>query len=203
MDTSVLVLGEGTKPPLPLKSSLHTEAARGPAEWPVENAKDFSSSEAGRQKTSSCTTVLSHELFALISVPCYLSSQDWGPFIIPSVMARSNLHCQRLKPVTSSNSITRTGTKQKLVRWLRPQTTATLVPLLYQDGPTDGKARFPGQVRPTLAVSTTHSRIWPCLPSQSLQVEYYASHRLVTLTLLYFSYKTMIVLKSSPQMLPF
>lgn len=144
-----------------------------------------------------------HKLFALISVPCYLSSQDWGPFIIPSVMARSNLHCQRLKPVTSSNSISCTGTKQKLVRWLRPQTTATLDPLLYQDGPTGGKARFPGQVRPTLAVSTTHSRIWPRLPSQSLQVEYYASHGLVTLTFLYFSYKTMIVLKSSPQTLPF
>lgn len=51
------------------------------------------------------------------SLPGYLSSQDWGPFIIPSVTARSNLHCQRLKPVTSSNSIPRTGPKQKLVRW--------------------------------------------------------------------------------------
>lgn len=86
---------------------------------------------------------------------------------------------------------------------LRPQTTATLVPLLYQDGPTDRKARFPGQVRPTLALSTTHSRIWPRLPSQSLQVEYYASHGFVTLIFLYFSYRTKTVLTYSPQMLPF
>lgn len=113
-------------------------------------------------------------------------------------MARSNSHCQRPKPVTSSNSISCTGTKQKLVRWLRPQTPATLVPLPFQDGPTDGKARFPGHVRPTIAVSTTHSRIWPCLPSQSLQAEYYASHGLVTLTFLYCSYKAKTVLKSSP-----
>lgn len=59
MDTSVLAFGKGIKPPLPLKSSLHPQAARGPAEWPVENAKDFSSSEAGRRKTGSCTTVRS------------------------------------------------------------------------------------------------------------------------------------------------
>lgn len=144
-----------------------------------------------------------HELFAFISIPCYLSSQDWGPFITLNVMARPNIHCQRLKSMTSSNSISATGTKQKLIRWLRPQTTATLVPLPYQDGLTEGKARFPGQVRPTFAVSTTYSRIWPCLPSQSLQVEYYTSHGLVTLTFLYFSYKAKTVLKSSPQMLPF
>lgn len=117
MDTSILIFGEGTKPPLPLKPSLHPQAAWGPAEWTVENAKDFSSSEAGRRKTAASPLCQVPELFALISVPCYLSSQDWGPFIIPSVIARSNLHCQRLKPVTSSNSIPCTGPKQKFVRW--------------------------------------------------------------------------------------
>lgn len=204
MDTSILIFGEGAILPLCHSSPASTQRQLKDLQGDLKRMpRTFLHQKLRDRRWAAAPLCRIHELFAFISIPCYLSSQDWGPFIILTVMARSNLHCQRLKPMTSSNSISCTGTKQKLIRWLRPQSTATLVLLPYQDGPTDGKARFPGHVKPTIAVSTIHSRIWPCLLSQSLQVEYYASHGLVTLTFLYCSYKAKTVLKSSPQTLPF
>lgn len=44
-----------------------------------------------------------------LSLPCYLSPQEWGSIIILNAMARSNLHCQNLEPVTSSNSTSATN----------------------------------------------------------------------------------------------
>lgn len=59
------------------------------------------------------------------------------------------------------------------------------------------------QCSSTVILPTAYSKIQPCLPCQSLQVEYFPSSRLLThWCFCTFSYKVKTPLKSSPQMLP-
>lgn len=119
MHTSILMFGEGTIAPLCHSSPASTQRQLEDLQGDLKRTpRTFLHQKLGDRRRAAASLCRVHELFPFISVPCYLSSQDCGPFIILTVMARSNSHCQRPKPVTSSNSISCTGTRQKLVRWL-------------------------------------------------------------------------------------